>query len=248
MTKFGLIAGYALVAASNLAGPKGCWMAADVPKVRTALDNWRHLHGLQHAPLFALGPSSGGWLAGQAARAWPDIRAVAMQVMVPLLDDVRSPAGTRPYPPLHMVLMQRDSSKLKEAAVLLGTEWNGRQHAEMLTASPKPIYPAFFSDGIVGLSPQLSAAVHTALVKSGYVDKGTGMITRHPRRTEWRDSVSSALDATAGERRTLLPQGSLQLAMDAIFARLDMAYAYHASTCQFANETYQHFGRAAAGK
>ena len=39
-------------------------------------------------------------------------------------------------------------------------------------------------------------------------------------------------------------QGSLQLAMDAIFARLDLAYAYHASTCEFMPQTLDHFRQA----
>lgn len=251
LTVRGLLSNYALVAAANIAGSKGCWGAEDVPAVRSAIDEWRQTRGLERTPLFALGPSSGGWFAGQLGRQWADIRAIAMQVMVPLLGDVTSPLplGTsRPYPPLQMVLMQRDASKLKEAAALLEARWPGRQNAELHTASPRALSPSFFSDGIVGLAPALSAAVHAALVRAGHVDAHTGMVKRHPRRNDWRGVVVEALGSSKGgskdkERSALLPQGSLQLAMDAIFARLDMAYAYHASTCQFANETFRHFDR-----
>ena len=44
-----------------------------------------------------------------------------------------------------------------------------------------------------------------------------------------------------------LQQGSLQLTMDGIFARLDLAYGYHASTCEVANRTLAFFARAAGG-
>lgn len=264
MTVHALLADFAVVAAENIAGSKGCWAAADVPAVRRALDSWRSEHGLARAPLYAFGPSSGGWLAGQAGRHWSDVKAVAMQVMVPVPEDVRPPlpSYSNRYPPLQMTLMQRDAGKLREAHALLAAEWPGREDAELLIAAPHPLTPTFFSDAIVGLSSSSSIAVRDALVAAGYVDKG-GTVKQHPSRGTWRSAVLEALGAapsgaasSAGaaaasslhpspRKRASLPQASLQLAMDAIFARLDTAYAFHASTCEFVNSTLAFFRRSA---
>jgi hypothetical protein len=113
ITAAALQAGFAVVAASNVAGRKGCWVGEDVPAVRSALDHWRALQRLTAAPLVAFGPSSGGWFAAQVGRAWPDVRAVGMQVMVPVPEDVRQPlpSGRPSFPPLQMTLMQGDKGK-----------------------------------------------------------------------------------------------------------------------------------------
>ena len=57
--------------------------------------------------------------------------------------------------------------------------------------------------------------------------------------TSWEGKQDKKRDVTA------LPGHSSQLTMDAIFARLDLAYGYHASTCQYINQTLSFFKRAA---
>jgi hypothetical protein len=233
-----IVFGFALVAAGNVAGSKGCWTSEDLNPVRSALDSWRSAQNLVHVPLFAFGPSSGGWFAGQVGRTWQDVRAVAMQVMVPTLVDVQSPLPRgRAFPPLQVTLMQRDAGKLQEMSTLLAASWPGQEHARLLVAAPKAVTPLYFSEKIAGLSTQLSRSVHEALVAAGFVDAVTGLVRSHPSRGKWRETVLSAL----GQRRPLLPQGSIQLAMDSIFACLDTAYAYHASTCEYVNVTLDFF-------
>ena len=232
---------FALVAAGNLAGSKGCWGADDLPVVRRALFSWRRQHKVESVPLFAIGPSSGGWFAGQTGRNWIDMRAVSMQVMVPTVEDVSLPLPStlQSYPPLEIILMSRDTAKLRERDALLAANWPGRGDLRVHVASPKPIGPTYFSDTIVGMLPNVSAAVHAALVKAGHVDAQSGKVRKHPSRGSWRDTVLNAL----GHRHSMLPQGSLQLAMDAVFAELDTAYGYHASTCEAVNKTLDFFRR-----
>ena len=79
-----------------------------------------------------------------------------------------------------------------------------------------------------GASVRLACAV----VRTGAVSGG------------WREPIVNALERL---KRSALPQRSLQLAMDAIFAELDYAWAYHASTCDFMDETLAHFSKAAGG-
>lgn len=230
--------GFAVVAASNRVGSRGCWEGADVPLVGAALSAWRQRVAVPPtAPLFVLGPSSGGWFAGQLGRAWPAVAAVAMQVMVPSAADLAPPLPSgRAYPPLQLTLLQRDGAKLREFETLRAAYPHAQ--LELLKSAPRPVGPSFFSDGIAGLDPAASAAVHAALVRAGHVD-GEGLVRKHPSRGAWREAVLAAL----GTDRSRLPQRSLQVAMDGIFARLDAAYAYHASTCEHVQATLAFFER-----
>lgn len=234
-----LASNFAVVAVDNIKGSHGCWETADVPRVMAAFKSWRRQQKLNSAPLFLLGPSSGGFFATQMARHAPDVHAVSIQVSVPSRDDLQSPlpSGASSFPPLQMILMQRDTSKLKEAEALR------RAADELHVAHPKPVHATFFSDGILGLSPNFSSSVRDALVRSGRVDAQTSRVISHPRREEWREAVRKGLlDEHGKQPRNGLPQKSLSLTMDSIFARLDLAYAYHASTCEYAQRTVQFFG------
>lgn len=229
-------AGYALLAAGNLQGTKGCWQTNDVPVVASLLRSWRRrTHVPTHTPLFILGPSSGGFLAAQAARQWSrdgNLRGLSVQVSVPSVDDV---SAAYAFPATQVVLLQKDSGKLKEAEALRRVLPN----ADVIIEPPQPVDPAFFSRAMPGLSPSKSAAVRAALVSAGHIDPKTSLIKAHPSRGGWRDAVRGALDGSRAE----LQQGSLQLTMDGIFARLDAAYAFHASTCAVADRTVAFFER-----
>ena len=105
MAAMAVEAGFGVVAAANLRGSKECWQTDDVPVVRAALDRWRRDRAGSlpaRTPLFVLGPSSGGFFATQAARHWRDVRAIAVQVSVPSMNDVRTPlpSGATVFPPL----------------------------------------------------------------------------------------------------------------------------------------------------
>ena len=237
-------AGYALLAAGNLKGSKGCWETNDVMSVAALLHTWRRKHEKAvpaRLPLFLLGPSSGGFFVTQAARSWRNVRALSVQISVPSLDDIRAPlpSGSKDFPPLQLVLMQRDAGKLHEATALRGA-LSTRGAFEQLVVEPRPVSPNFFSDAMPGFEPELSRAVRDGLVKKGYVDKSTYMIKSHPSRGAWRETVLKALDK--GKKQGLA-QHSLQVTMDGIFARLDLAYAYHASTCEVVNRTLVFFER-----
>ena len=195
-------------------------------------------------PLYLLGPSSGGFFATQYARRQYGVAALAVQVSVPSAQDVQPPlpSGAHAFPPLQILLMQKDAGKLAEADALLRMQppWPGSEHAKVLRFGPKAVGPTFFSDGILGISRNASVAVRDALVAAGYVDRMSGKVLAHPSRGKWREPVLSAL-TDKKLRRDSLPQRSLQLAMDAIFARLDLAYAYHASSCEHMDATLDFF-------
>ena len=240
-----LEANFAVVAAGNPThGAHGCWESADVPVVAERLRAWRLSVALPSStPLFLLGPSSGGFFATQYARQWRDVRAIAIQVSTPSLTEVQPPlpSGAVQFPPMQMILMQRDSGKLRDAQAVAS-----RPNVELITATPKPVTPTFFSEGILGLSAELSHALQQALIRAGFVDRGSLMVTKHPSRGSWKDVVKAPLEESHRKRRAgALPQDSLQVAMDGVFARLDLAYAYHASTCEFIDRSIAFFHRAA---
>lgn len=114
---------------------------------------------------------------------------------------------------------------------------------ETIIVPPRALTATFFSDGMPGLAPEVSKAVRDALVAAGHVDGGTFMVKQHPSRGAWRDAVRAAIEAATHKKNAALPQGSMQLTMDGVFARLDLAYAYHASTCAVMDRTLAFFER-----
>ena len=232
-------AGYALLAAGNRKGPKGCWETNDVETVTALLHAWRRKHVRSSTPLFLNGPSSGGFFATEAARHWRDVRGLSVQISVPTLDQVRPPLPSRAasYPPLQLILCQRDSGKWKDAEALKAV----LPPFELLNVLPKRVDDTFFSSAIPGLDPVLSARVRDALVAAGHIDNATFMVRKHPSRGSWRDPVLAALSSKAKKGSSSGPP--LQEVMDGIFARLDLAYAYHASTCEHVDKTIAFFQR-----
>lgn len=241
MTQQALDAGYAVIAVGNLKGSRGCWERDDVPSVVRTLNKWRTRHNLQKelgVPLYVLGVGSGGWFGVNAGRVWPDVHAVTVQASVPNLKEVQR-AGNKTYPPLQMVLMERDKAKLQSAEQLLAQDWAGQSKAEVLKATSRKVTPTYFSDGISGLRQNVSEAARKALVSAGVVDEDSSKVLKQPVRTELRDKISTAM----GTRKGDFPQRSKQLALDAIFARLDAAYGQEASTCEHMSKTLDFFAR-----
>ena len=80
ITAHALEAGFAVLAPSS-AGD--CWRGEDLGRTWAAISAWRAqqptLPG--ELPYLMVGPSSGGWFAGQAARHWPSVVAVSMTVL-----------------------------------------------------------------------------------------------------------------------------------------------------------------------
>lgn len=250
MAKKALAAGYAVIAVGNLKGTKGCWEREDIPSVAKELAKWRSKRKLPArdaggVPLYALGVGSGGWFAAQAAKSWPDVRAITVQSSVPTLSQIIPKASEtttpRNFPPLQMVLMRKDTAKAAAGQRLVSgaeQDWPGRLRSEILTTLPKPVPSLLLSDKIPGLAQNLSEAVHMALRKAGRIDD-QDMLTKQPLRTELRELISDAI----GMRKTDFPQRSKQLAIDAILAELDLAYAFEASTCEYMKDTLSFWRR-----
>ena len=237
--------GYAVVAAANGAGSKGCWQASDVQPVRRALDSWRRSRGAEALDLFLLGPSSGGYFSTTAARHWADVRAVSAQVFVPASSDVVPPlpSGAARFPPLELVLMRRDAAKLRDAE-LVAAAWSGAADGlRRVVVPPMRTSAEFFSERVAGLSVAASRAVYDELVKAGRIDRGSGLVHEHPARGKWKTEVSRGL---SGQSRDSLPQRSTTVAMDGIFGSLDLAWGYHASTCTVADGTFAFFAKHAS--
>lgn len=153
-----LEAGFAVIAPSSSGD---CWRGEDLKLVWSAIAKLRNAQPLlsMDLPLFMIGTSSGGWFAGQAARSWPTVAAVATIVMALPLSDVRPPLprGT-PFPPLQMIYMERDRGKATEVQALLTSAWPQRQEVEALSCSPRRVHPLYFSERIM-LSANLSRSV-----------------------------------------------------------------------------------------
>lgn len=240
ITRAALASGYAVVAASSAVD---CWRNEDIGIVAAALERWRRTQALLQLPLFVLGTSSGGWFATQVARHWTSVVAVCSIVSVPTLSDIQPPLPRGvAFPPLQLVMMRKDSAKLKEGDALLAAaranRLGGGGPVEALVAAPRQVGPGYFSERMA-LTPNHSAAVLLALRAAGHVD-GSGLVTSHPRRGSWRETVQKALPAKGREG---LPQRSLQVAMDGIFQELDVAYASHANTCEHVEATLAFFAR-----
>ena len=85
----------------------GYWAMIAVGRILwAAISAWREQHPWLPAqlPLVTLGPSSGGWFAGQAARHWSGVVAVSMTVAAMPLSDLLPP------PPHRVTSIMRTSS------------------------------------------------------------------------------------------------------------------------------------------
>ena len=232
-----LASGFAVVA-PTAADHGGCWTGIDVTAVGAALISWRKTYKLRNVPLLGLGTSSGGWLVQQAARNWPTIAALTSIVSVPPLGDVQPPLPrASSYPPLQLILMRKDTGKAKEAAALSAVL---KPPPEVLESAPRKVDRGYFARQIRGLAPSVSSDLHAALSRAGYLKDDA--LASHPRRGTWRDAVRAALP----KDRSLLPQRSQEVALDAIFQELDVAFAFHANTCEHAAATMRFFERSIA--
>lgn len=232
-----LAAGYAVVAPSSSAD---CWSGADLPLVADLLDAWKASQSLPaQLPLLVYGTSSGGYFAGLAARTWPSVVAVSSTVFVPPMQDVEPPLPRGGgYPPLQLIYMRRDTGKAKEAEALLHGSWEQRAEVEGLICAPRLVTPSYFTER-AGLTPDHSRAVQASLVAAGFV-KSDGNVASHPHRGDWRAAVLGGLPR---KERDSLPSRSLQAAMDAVFQELDVAWGFHAATCEHIEATIAFFER-----
>ena len=251
VTAHALAAGFAVLAPTASAD---CWSAADLAPVEALVRAWGASQpGLPSTlPLFAYGTSSGGYFAHLAARQWASLAAVSMTVSAPPLAEVQSPQPRgKAYPPLQLLYMQRDTGKAKEVKLLLETAWPGKPEVEALICAPRVVTPLYFTER-AALSSNHSSAVRAALLAAGHL-KPDGHVASHPQRGAWRAAVQGALPK---RERAGLPAHSLQAAMDAVFQvldrhkvnltrvsiaivstnaisqELDVAYGYHAATCE----------------
>ena len=130
--------------------------------------------------------------------------------------------------------MRKDTGKAKEAAALQAVL---KPPPEVLESAPRKVDRGFFARQIRGLAPSVSSDLHAALSRAGYLKDD--LLASHPRRGTWRDAVRAAMP----KDRALLPQRSLEVALDAVFQELDLAWGFHAATCEHAAATMRFFAR-----
>mmetsp|Transcript_51583 Transcript_51583/g.85544 ORF Transcript_51583/g.85544 Transcript_51583/m.85544 type:complete len:330 (-) Transcript_51583:456-1445(-) len=231
--------GFAVIAPTSTAD---CWSAADLSPVADLISKWlTHVKLPQTLPLLAYGTSSGGYFAHLASRHWANVAAVSMTVMVPPINDLSPPlprGRDLGYPPLQLIYMQRDHGKVKQAQEVLSTSWDKRDEVEGRICAPRLVHPLYFTER-AGLTANHSRAIQAELLAAGYL-KPDGNVAHHPQRGTWRAVVQAALPK---KDRWGLPQRSLQVAMDAVFQELDVAYGYHAATCEHIQATLAFYER-----
>ena len=189
-TKQALRKGYAVLVLTPMlqTGPlAGCWSmhggVGDYPQVQSIVSSFIQQHGFKGKPLYVIGASSGGGL----------IQNLARKVTFPIagvISEVESHQDVPPKgsPPTVFVVMQRDPKGLVEAPQHV----SGYQKAGIPAAwvmSPKRIvYPTFFSDLIVSVTPTQSQAAVASLKSSGILD-AAGNILYDPhddkKRSKW---------------------------------------------------------------
>ena len=110
----------------------------------------------------------------------------------------------------------------------------------MLESAPRKVDRGFFARQIRGLAPSVSSDLHAALSRAGYLKADAARVAPAPRHVARRRPRGAAKD------RSLLPQRSQEVALDAIFQELDVAFAFHANTCEHAAATMRFFERSIA--
>ena len=164
-----------------------------------------------------------------------------MTVSVPRPEELAVPLPRGgAYPPLQLIYMQKDTGKAKEVRALLAGPPAARGGAEVeaLVSGPRVVTPLYFTER-AGLAANHSQAVRSSLLAAGHL-RADGHVASHPQRGNWSAAVREALPRKA---RTGLPGQNLQAAMDAVFQELDVAYAYHAATCEHIDASLAFFAR-----
>jgi len=189
-TKQALRKGYAvLVLTPMLQTGKyaGCWSMSggvgDYPQVQSIVSSFIQQHGFKGKPLYVIGASSGGGL----------IQNLARKVIFPIsgvVSEVESHQGIPPKgsPPTVFVVMERDSKALVEAPQHVSEYQKIGIPAAWVMSPKRVVYPTFFSDLIVTVTPTQSQAAVASLKTSGILD-AAGNILYDPhddtKRSKW---------------------------------------------------------------
>lgn len=214
----------AVIAISSSDRDVRCWdFESDGPRVKDALTAFRAARSeLRGLPLVAMGASSGGAFVLQLPALVP-VAAVVSQIMA-----IPPHLLPQPMPPTLFVHMPRDR---RTASLVHKCVHHLKQQgvaADQLEIAPQRPTADFFLQRIVRIDASTARSLHGALQKGGLLDD-QGYLSDDPRRTAWREAVSSqrGLLARLPGPGAGGPPDSLVSDQSAVSEALNVAWAAH---------------------
>lgn len=210
--------------------------SSDIAAVSAVLPAWRSQQGLSPSlPLAAYGASSGGYFITVLAHTLR-LSALVVHIASGVLPAFqKSIQGVGGYPPTLFVHMPKDrhtAAGVKHALAVLRKEGC---EAEELMCQEKRITEGFFAQRIPGLKRKQSGELYNVLKKEGLIEED-GLMTKDGRQVSWREYVDKQVD---GDKDSQL--GDWQKYEDGIEEELNVAYAYHELSAEYAEEQMDWF-------
>ena len=244
ITKFALSKGYVVVAQSSKDRASRCWTSDDVPLATKTVARLREKMNIPaDLPNVLIGASSGGSLVALLSLVLPNTAAACVHVSA-MPSEHQHMLHSLPHPPALMFLhMSRDKRTSRDIErMVTNNEKNLSKNKPNIVdflIYPKIIDNSYFFDHSEALSLSDSALVVGALKKYNIVSPVSGLLLGDPRRSTWRDVVSTALPHVVPSRDSLLADQS------AVSELLNLAYAMHEVTDDYLKEVFAFFELAA---
>mmetsp|Transcript_8722 Transcript_8722/g.14819 ORF Transcript_8722/g.14819 Transcript_8722/m.14819 type:complete len:362 (+) Transcript_8722:69-1154(+) len=216
---------YAVVAISSR---EHCWSEEDISRIKKVLHIVREELGGGEVPLYAVGASSGGSIVAHLPNLIPNIKAVVVQIMSvqgkSLLHSGGSEGATS-YPPSLWIVMTKDDHTLRGVQRTVRYLHQHNKIAELSEANEIPLEEAYFSDRVVGITPQMSKDIVTTLSGCNLLDESSYLL-QDPRVSAWRECLKSSKQLW----EQIAAMDSLDADLSPISEEMNVAYAMHELT------------------
>ena len=229
----------AVIAVTSQDRKRGCWSKSDMPHIQHALQHIiRKIQeqqppkgGSRGFPILAFGASSGGRFAAQLA-----VRQIVDAAMVGVmslgqelvqkwidmgLDDNHRQKKKRP--PIYLAPMPRDkrtttgSMEDYERMILARTTdvvpraiHDSPVRLDTTTCVPMPVTATYLNQRVPHMSFAMAEMVVDALTSSSHIDAASGMLTKDPTQSNWRDILQEQCGGSRNKNIIIQDNGCLE--------------------------------------
>lgn len=229
----------AVVAVTSQDRKRGCWSMSDMPHIQNALqyiirriqEQQPPKGGSRGFPILAFGASSGGRFAAQLA-----VRQIVDAAMVGVmslgqelvqkwidmgLDDEHQNKKKRP--PIYLAPMPRDKRtttgakqdyetmmKARTTSVFTSETHESPVRLDTTTCVSMPVTATYLNQRVPHMSFGMAEMVVAALTTSSHIDPTSGMLTKDPTQSNWRDILQEQCGGSRKNTNNIEDHGCLE--------------------------------------
>ena len=189
-TKQVLRKGYAMLVPLAISST-GCFThsSGDDAQLPSIIANFISQHGLGGKPVYMMGASAGGGMIQGLVQGTLPFKVSGLVSEV----ESHAPIKSTTFPPIVYVVMERDTGSQTTAASQVAMLRGRGSPAAWITSPKRVIYPLYFSDLCVSISPQMSQQIVETLRSSGLIDVSGNLVSDpHPNvyKGTWKQAVA----------------------------------------------------------